>query len=394
MMGVEVDRVIIMAFFLGSALAGAGGLIFGLYYNFTSFIIGFTAGLRAFTAAVLGGIGNVPGAMVGGVLIGLIEAMSGPVHRHRLDRRDHLLDPGAGAGVQAGRPARARGAEQVLTGRRRHGQRRTTAAPSLLLRPIAWIPEVAAPAQLGIALLIVAALLFPLRRQQRRRHRRHGERGGLCHAGARAQHRRRLRRPARPGLCRVLRHRRLYLRHPHRLPAAAALERVLGAVPLPRPGRRRCRRRSAPAAWCISRCRSGWPCRWRPGRGVLRRAVRRPHLRLRGDYLAIVTLGFGEIVPIVVRNWSDLTNGAAGLNGIAAPRLFGWSFGVDSMPYYYVAIVHGGDADLHLHPIARFAHRPCLDGDPRGRDRRRRDGRGPHASSSCWPSPSAPRSPA
>jgi branched-chain amino acid transport system permease protein len=76
MMGVEVDKVIMMAFFLGSALAGAGGLIFGLYYNFTSFIIGFTAGLRAFTAAVLGGIGNVPGAMVGGVLIGLIEAMS------------------------------------------------------------------------------------------------------------------------------------------------------------------------------------------------------------------------------------------------------------------------------------------------------------------------------
>src|SRR3984885_8301164 len=77
MMGVEVDKVIIMAFFLGSALAGAGGLIFGLYYNFTSFIIGFTAGLRAFTAAVLGGIGNVPGAMVGGVLIGLIEAFGG-----------------------------------------------------------------------------------------------------------------------------------------------------------------------------------------------------------------------------------------------------------------------------------------------------------------------------
>ena len=77
MMGVEVDKVIVMAFFLGSALAGAGGMIFGLYYNFTSFLIGFTAGLRAFTAAVLGGIGNVPGAMVGGILIGMIEAMSG-----------------------------------------------------------------------------------------------------------------------------------------------------------------------------------------------------------------------------------------------------------------------------------------------------------------------------
>ncbi len=63
-----------------------------------------------------------------------------------------------------------------------------------------------------------------------------------------------------------------------------------------------------------------------------------PTLRLRGDYLAIVTLGFGEIVPIVVRNWSDLTNGAAGLNGVAAPKLFGWSFGVSATPYYYVAV--------------------------------------------------------
>jgi len=77
MMGVEVDRVIMTAFFVGSALAGAGGLIFGLYYNFTSFIVGFNAGLRAFTAAVLGGIGNVPGAMLGGIIIGLVEAAAG-----------------------------------------------------------------------------------------------------------------------------------------------------------------------------------------------------------------------------------------------------------------------------------------------------------------------------
>ena len=79
MMGVEVDRVVMTAFFLGSALAGASGLIFGLYYNLAKVDIGFSAGLRAFTAAVLGGIGNVPGAMLGGVIIGLIEAMSGQV---------------------------------------------------------------------------------------------------------------------------------------------------------------------------------------------------------------------------------------------------------------------------------------------------------------------------
>src|SRR5258708_2894169 len=83
MMGVDVDRVIITAFFLGSALAGAAALIFCLYYNFTSFIIGYTAGLRAFTAAVLGGIGSVPGAMVGGILIGLVEALGGQVFEVR-----------------------------------------------------------------------------------------------------------------------------------------------------------------------------------------------------------------------------------------------------------------------------------------------------------------------
>ena len=64
-----------------------------------------------------------------------------------------------------------------------------------------------------------------------------------------------------------------------------------------------------------------------------------PTLRLRGDYLAIVTLGFGEIVPIVARNVDSVTNGAAGLNGVQAPRIFAYSFGVDSTPYYYVGIV-------------------------------------------------------
>ena len=63
-----------------------------------------------------------------------------------------------------------------------------------------------------------------------------------------------------------------------------------------------------------------------------------PTLRLRGDYLAIVTLGFGEIVPIVARNWGEVTNGAAGLNGVAPPSLAGTSFGVDSTPYFYVIL--------------------------------------------------------
>jgi len=64
-----------------------------------------------------------------------------------------------------------------------------------------------------------------------------------------------------------------------------------------------------------------------------------PTLRLRGDYLAIVTLGFGEIVPIVFRNVPSVTNGAAGLNGVMAPTLFGFNFRVDPTPYYYVGLL-------------------------------------------------------
>src|SRR6201987_4336956 len=63
-----------------------------------------------------------------------------------------------------------------------------------------------------------------------------------------------------------------------------------------------------------------------------------PTLRLKGDYLAIVTLGFGEIVPIVARNTPTVTNGAMGLNGVAAPQLFGYDFGVNATPYYYVGL--------------------------------------------------------
>jgi branched-chain amino acid transport system permease protein len=63
-----------------------------------------------------------------------------------------------------------------------------------------------------------------------------------------------------------------------------------------------------------------------------------PTLRLKGDYLAIVTLGFGEIVPIVARNIPTVTNGAMGLNGVAAPRFFGFDFGIDATPYYYVGV--------------------------------------------------------
>jgi len=76
LMGIDINTTIALTFLIGSALAGAAGFVSGVYYGSTWFFNGFGAGLKAFTAAVLGGIGNLTGAMLGGFLIGLIEAMT------------------------------------------------------------------------------------------------------------------------------------------------------------------------------------------------------------------------------------------------------------------------------------------------------------------------------
>ncbi len=75
LMGIDVNRVILLVFLLGPALGGAAGLMVGLYYGQINFTMGWVYGMKAFTAAILGGIGNIPGAMVGGLLLGVIEAL-------------------------------------------------------------------------------------------------------------------------------------------------------------------------------------------------------------------------------------------------------------------------------------------------------------------------------
>jgi branched-chain amino acid transport system permease protein len=76
LMGVNINTTIALTFFLGSALAGAAGVVYGLYFGTISFGMGFIAGLKAFTAAVLGGIGNTTGAVLGGFIIGFVEVAS------------------------------------------------------------------------------------------------------------------------------------------------------------------------------------------------------------------------------------------------------------------------------------------------------------------------------
>jgi len=75
-MGIDVDRIIVFVFLIGSALGGAAGTLVGLLFTQVDYYVGFQAGLKGFTAAVLGGIGNIFGAMVGGIILGLAESLA------------------------------------------------------------------------------------------------------------------------------------------------------------------------------------------------------------------------------------------------------------------------------------------------------------------------------
>ena len=76
LMGINVNRIISLTFLIGGAMGGAAGVLFGVQYGLINPYSGFIPGLKAFTAAVLGGIGNIPGAMVGGIVLGLLEAFA------------------------------------------------------------------------------------------------------------------------------------------------------------------------------------------------------------------------------------------------------------------------------------------------------------------------------
>src|SRR6476646_401381 len=75
LMGVDINRVIAATFLIGAALGAVAGVLYGTYYGIAQYTMGSILGLKAFSAAVLGGIGNIPGAMLGGVLLGLVEAL-------------------------------------------------------------------------------------------------------------------------------------------------------------------------------------------------------------------------------------------------------------------------------------------------------------------------------
>ena len=268
-MGVDINRTIALTFFLGSALAGAAGVVQGLYFGNIQFNLGFHAGLKAFTAAVLGGIGNIDrrrarrlhhrlrrghGAQLRPVRLGAGARVRGPDHHARLPpgrpARPAARRAGMTAAVQDLRQRSAAPAGRRCAIARRFSDRHRSISVLVGMVARRHAPAADRPAA------AVQRLQQPERLDRRLHHRRH-----LRPAGARPEHRRRPGRPARPRLRGVLRDRR--------------------RTPTPS------RRRRSPATTsrsgrCCSSARSSRRCS-----AILLGA---PTLRLRGDYLAIVTL--------------------------------------------------------------------------------------------------------
>jgi len=88
LMGIPVNTVIALTFFIGGALGGVAGALNGMYYGSIKYNMGFIPGIKAFTAAVLGGIGNIPGAMLGGFLLGIMEALAAGLLPNGSDWKD------------------------------------------------------------------------------------------------------------------------------------------------------------------------------------------------------------------------------------------------------------------------------------------------------------------
>ena len=234
-----VDR---LTFFIGSAMAGVAGVMSGLAFNQISATIGFLAGLKAFTAAVVGGIGSIPGAMIGGLVHRAVRGVRLQLHLHQVLRPDRVRDPDRDDARAPDGHLRPAGAAEGLTGRampigvdewvaqhRTRPRRRAPAGDRWLYARRGACGLVAAAG----ASCRAAGLLFALLRLNSNISAGRHQLPALRDPRRRPQHRRRLGRPARPRLHRVLRLRRLRLRL---LLLHGAGHRWLGRRPPVRPG--------------------------------------------------------------------------------------------------------------------------------------------------------------
>jgi len=106
LMGVNIDTIVRLTFLLGGAMAGVAGVLYAMEFENISYKIGFVLGIKAFTAAVLGGIGNIRGALLGGIALGLVENWGCHLLRVPVEGRHRIRDPGRCVAVPADRHSR------------------------------------------------------------------------------------------------------------------------------------------------------------------------------------------------------------------------------------------------------------------------------------------------
>ncbi len=318
LVGVPVHRVVAAAFAIGSGFAALSGLLYAQTYGFAHATMGFLPGLKALTAAVLGGIGSIPGAALGGVVLGLVEALgagympNGSAYKDAISfvllvlllyvrpqgllGRPELNTAGSGSllgGAGAHGPAWLRGAFEridVVLGKTGNGDWRLAAAIALAAVAVgALVPSdywlrilttVVVYGMLagGLNVIVGFAGLLDL---------------GFVAFWAVGSY-----------LTSIL--------------FVLVLKQGLGIAP--------------DAVWWLLYLNLPLAGLLAAGFAVV---LGTPTLRLRGDYLAIMTLGFGEIVRIVAINWIDLTRGPMGIRGIPAPTLFGLSLGSPRAQFFF-----------------------------------------------------------
>lgn len=274
-MGVDVVAVNRMTFAIASALGGIAGLLVGMYFNTVYPTMSFQATLKGFAAVVLGGLGNVPGAVLGGLLLGLIEsygvAIFGATYRN-------LFAFVILIAVLVWRP------NGIFTNQRRTAPEPLTGTFIARSRPVhipAW----------AIAALTVAALALPFFAPN-------------------------------PYLLQILTNAWLLGM------VALSVTLVTGTAGQTSLGQAGFMAIGAYASALLTQ-RLGWPFELSLLASALVSAVIGvllvlPAFRLRAVYIAIATLAIGEIVNQVILNWDSLTNGAMGITNIAPPSLFGW----------------------------------------------------------------------
>jgi branched-chain amino acid transport system permease protein len=285
-MGVNVDNIHSATFAIASALGGIAGLLVGIYFNTVYPTMSFQAGIKGFAAVLLGGLGNVPGAILGGLTLGLVESY----------------------GVAAlGAPYRNLFAYAILLGvlvLRPNGlfsrARRTPAEPltgTFVARRRGWrVPRWA------VAALIVAALLLPLVVSD-------------------------------PYLLQILTGAWLMAM------LALSVTLVTGTAGQMSLGQAGFLAIGAYASALLTQ-RLGWPFELSllaaaALTAILGTLLVLPAFRLRAQYIAIATLAIGEIVNQIILNAEGLTNGAMGISNIAPPALFGWQAILPREVYWY-----------------------------------------------------------